>query len=132
MKYYYIDEMFSNEEMEYLIDDLKLDIKFDENRNEPDQAAYAGKEIFITKYSSREMALLCIFHEYGHILCNSKLKLNNIYTSGTMFSESIAWYEGMLKLREVEHKFSDVCFDLDDYYGKCNDYIRQCMASYQN
>ena len=125
-----IEELFNENELNFLKTELNIEMKFDVYTH-PNEGANDGKIIFVNKYSSKELALLIIFHEYGHLIYDKKSQENKIYSNSKMFTESVAWYEGMLKLREVEHVFG-VCLDLDKYSGKANTYIRGCLKSYQN
>jgi hypothetical protein len=125
-----IEELLNEKELNFLKTELKIELKFD-TYTHPNEGANDGKIIFVNKYSTKELALLIIFHEYGHLIYDKRAQENRIYSNSKMFSESVAWYEGMLKLREIEHVFG-VYLDLDKYSGKANTYIRECLKSYQN
>lgn len=93
------------------------------------EAFYACDEIFLGKYSSEKIEVLCLFHELGHIISN-KNKSNKFFIC-TLSQESTAW-ETAIELIIKHQDLFEFEFDLDNFYGEELTFMRKCLKSYFN
>ena len=92
-----------------------------------DKAYSGGNEIFLGKYSSLKLEILCLFHELGHIL--SRRKKSNEFFICTLSEEAVAW-EICIELINKHKDWFDCEFDLNNYYGEELKFMRKCLKSY--
>lgn len=127
IEYKRIEELFTKEEIQKIRHFIPQRLVYSEREN--DSASYAD-DIIIGRYSSREIALLCICHEYGHFKHNEERRLHDIYAICTLSNESLAWHYGLIVARKIEEYIDGLNFDFDKYSGHDMKFIRKCLKSY--
>lgn len=123
-----VEEMFSNDEFKYLQKEIRYPILYQSSEG-VDEGSTDFKYIFTGKYTSREHALLCICHEYGHCKSNEVQKEYNITSCATLYDESVAWHYGLIKFKQIE-KYFEINVDMDAYYSWCLKEVRGYLKSY--
>lgn len=93
-----------------------------------DHARAGHNEIYLGKYSSPKIEILCLFHELGHIIAD-RIKSNN-YWICTLSQECVAW-EICIELIHKHRDWFDCKFNLD-YDSEELTFMRKCLKSYFN
>ena len=105
----------------HIAERYSVSVKRDSENCLKNQAACAGRSIFLGVFSDPEIELVAFFHELGHVMAN-ELVLKRGYVMCTLSSEGSAWELGL--------GIAFMCGYKWDYYSNEMEYDRNQLKTY--